>query len=94
MIRTLIGGLVGGIIIFIMGFIFWASPLGAIPFSHASDPQAAAVQTALRAEPHAERGTGTYLIPDPQTARGRRCSTPRGRSPPSPSTRAAIRPRT
>ncbi len=69
MIRTLIGGLIGGVIIFIMGFIFWASPLGAIPFSTSSDPQAAAVQTSL-ASNLTEHGTGTYLIPDPRTREG------------------------
>ena len=69
MIRTVIGGLVGGVIIFVMGFIFWASPLGAIPFSHSSDPQAAAVQTAL-AQNLTPHGSGTYLIPDPRTREG------------------------
>jgi hypothetical protein len=69
MVRTVIGGLVGGIIIFVMGFIFWASPLGTIPFSHAGDPQAAAVQTAL-AQNLTPGGTGTYLIPDPRTREG------------------------
>jgi hypothetical protein len=69
MVRTLIGGLVGGVIIFIMGFIFWASPLGAIPFSTSSDSQAAAVQTSL-AQNLTPHGTGTYLIPDPRTREG------------------------
>lgn len=69
MVRTVIGGLVGGIIIFIMGFIFWGSPLGTIPFSHSSDPQAAAVQTAL-AQNLTPHGTGTYLVPDPRTREG------------------------
>jgi hypothetical protein len=69
MIRTLIGGLIGGVVIFIMGFIFWASPLGAIPFSTSGDPQSAAVQTAM-AQNLAPHGTGTYLIPDPRTREG------------------------
>jgi len=69
MIRTLIGGLIGGVIIFVMGFIFWASPLGAIPFSTSSDPQAAAVQTSL-AQNLTPHGSGTYLIPDPRTREG------------------------
>jgi hypothetical protein len=69
MVRTLIGGLVGGIIIFVMGFIFWGSPLGTIPFSHASDAQAAAVQTSL-AQNLTPGGTGTYLIPDARTREG------------------------
>ena len=69
MVRTLIGGLVGGIIIFVMGFIFWGSPLGTIPFSHAGDPQAAAVQTSL-AQNLTPGGSGTYLIPDARTREG------------------------
>lgn len=69
MVRTVIGGLVGGIIIFVMGFIFWGSPLGTIPFSHATDPQSAAVQTSL-AQNLTPGGTGTYLIPDPRTREG------------------------
>jgi hypothetical protein len=69
MVRTVIGGLVGGIIIFVMGFIFWGSPLGTIPFSHASDPQSAAVQTAL-AQNLTPGGSGTYMIPDPRTREG------------------------
>lgn len=69
MVRSVIGGLVGGVVIFIMGFIFWATPLGTIPFSHAPDPQAAAVQTAL-AQNLPPGGTGTYLIPDPRTREG------------------------
>lgn len=71
MLRTLIGGLVGGIIIFVFGYIFWASPLGSIPFSKADDAQNAAVQTALaqnltKKEPETGdiSGTGTYIIPD------------------------------
>lgn len=69
MVRTLIGGVVGGIIIFVMGFIFWGSPLGTIPFSHSSDPQAAAVQTSL-AQNLTPSGSGTYLIPDPRSREG------------------------
>lgn len=69
MVRTLIGGLVGGLIIFVMGFIFWATPLGEIPYSHASDAQNAAVQQALAAN-LTEGGTGTYTIPAHGSAEG------------------------
>jgi hypothetical protein len=69
MIRTLVGGIVGGIIIFVMGFIFWATPLGEIPYAKASDAQNAAVQTAL-AQNLTEHGTGTYIIPAHQSAEG------------------------
>jgi hypothetical protein len=77
MVRTLIGGLVGGIIIFVMGYVFWASPLHNMAYSHASDAQSAAVQTALaqnltRQDTKTGKisGTGTYLIPDPRTREG------------------------
>lgn len=69
MIRTVIGGLVGGIILFVLGFIFWATPLGEIPYSTASHPQNAAVQQALAAN-LTQSGTGTYIIPAHQTAEG------------------------
>jgi hypothetical protein len=69
MVRTLIGGLVGGLIIFVMGYIFWATPLGEIPFSKASDAQNAAVQTSL-AQNLTPSGTGTYIIPAHQSAEG------------------------
>src|SRR3954468_10559685 len=69
MLRTLIGGLVGGLIIFVMGYVFWATPLGEIPYSKASDAQNAAVQTAL-AQNLTPSGTGTYVIPAHQSAEG------------------------
>ena len=69
MVRTLIGGLVGGLVLFVIGFIFWATPLGEIPFKTAGDPQNAAVQTAL-AQNLTATGTGTYTIPAHKSAQG------------------------
>lgn len=69
MVRTLIGGLVGGIIIFVLGYIFWATPLGDMPYSKATDAQYAAVQTAL-AQNLTQSGTGTYIVPGHQNAQG------------------------
>jgi len=69
MVRTLIGGLVGGLIIFVMGYVFWATPLGEIPYSKATDAQNAAVQTAL-AQNLTPNGTGTYVVPAHQSAEG------------------------
>jgi hypothetical protein len=69
MVRTLIGGLVGGLIIFVMGYVFWATPLGDIPFNHATDDQQVAIQAALGPN-LTESGTGTYKIPDPRTRVG------------------------
>jgi hypothetical protein len=69
MVRTIIGGIVGGLILFVVGFIFWGSPLGEMPFDHAGDPQSAAVQRALD-ENLRPTGTGAYLIPNPTTPQG------------------------
>jgi hypothetical protein len=69
MIRTVIGGLVGGVIIFVMGFIFWATPLGEIPYSKADEAQNAAVQAAL-AQNLTPSGTGAYIIPAHNSAAG------------------------
>jgi hypothetical protein len=69
MIRTFIGGLVGGIILFVTGFIFWATPLGEMPFHHAADAQSAAVQLALK-DNLSQTGTGAYVIPNPTTPEG------------------------
>jgi len=69
MIRTFIGGLVAGIILFVTGFIFWATPLGEIPYSHAPDAQNAAVQLALN-ENLTPAGTGAYIIPSHASAQG------------------------
>ncbi len=67
--RTLVGGIVAGIILFVIGFIFWATPLGEIPYSKASDTQNAAVQAAL-AQNLTEHGTGAYIVPAHGSAEG------------------------
>ncbi|HLL31524.1 MAG TPA: hypothetical protein VK403_11050 [Allosphingosinicella sp.] len=69
MVRTVIGGVVGGIILFVLGFIFWATPLGELAYSNAGEAESAAVQTAL-AQNLTKSGTGTYVIPNPKTAQG------------------------
>ena len=69
MVRTFIGGIVGGLILFVCGYIFWATPLGEIPFSRAPDPQNAAVQLAM-AQNLSPTGTGAYVIPAHSTAAG------------------------
>src|SRR3954447_22463866 len=64
MIRALIGAVAGAIAMFIIGFIFFATPLSAIGIGRLDDPQAAAVRQALAANiPE----TGTYYVPDPST---------------------------
>ena len=69
MIRTVIGGIVAGFILFVIGFVFWATPLNRLAFSNAGAAESAAVQTAL-AQNLTRSGTGTYQIPNPDTAEG------------------------
>lgn len=69
MIRTLLGGLVGGVIMFLTGFVFWATPLGEIPISRASEPANAALQIAL-AQNLNPTGTGAYVVPAHHSAAG------------------------
>ncbi|HYJ53107.1 MAG TPA: hypothetical protein VEW04_08030 [Allosphingosinicella sp.] len=69
MVRTIIGGLVGGLILFVMGFIFWATPLGELPFHRVDDTKSAAIQLALN-QNLTQTGTGAYIIPNHATAQG------------------------
>ena len=69
MIRTLIGGLVGGIILFVVGFIFWATPLGEFAYKTAPDQQGANVQLSM-AQNLTPSGTGAYVIPAHNSAAG------------------------
>lgn len=67
MFRVLIGGLVGGVAMFIVGFIFWATPLANIGYSTATDAQNAAVQLALAQN---LPNTGRYIVPNPASQVG------------------------
>lgn len=69
MFRTVIGGLVGGIILFVVGFVFWATPLAEFAYKNAPDAEGAAVQLAL-AQNLSETGTGAYVIPNHNSAAG------------------------
>jgi hypothetical protein len=69
MIRIVIGSVLGGIVQFIVGFIFWGTPLSRLVFTVMPDAQEAAVQTAL-AQNMTATGTGTYYVPWPETAQG------------------------
>jgi hypothetical protein len=69
MVRTFIGGIVGGLILFVSGYIFWATPLGEIPFTRADDAHNAAVQLSLNQNLTAS-GTGAYIIPAHTSAEG------------------------
>jgi hypothetical protein len=69
MIRTVIGGLVAGVILFLVGFIFWATPLGEFAYKTAPDAQGAAVQLAM-AQNLTPTGTGAYVVPGHNSANG------------------------
>jgi hypothetical protein len=63
--RALVGAVAAAVAMFIIGFIFYATPLQKIAVASADNAQAAAVQQALAANlPR----TGTYFIPSADTA--------------------------
>ena len=64
MVRAIIGALLGAIAMFIIGFIFFATPLYKLAAANLDDNQAAAVQQVLAANlVH----TGTYFVPEAGT---------------------------
>jgi hypothetical protein len=69
MVRSVLGGLVAGLLMFVIGFVFWGTPLSGLAFQKANDAQSAAVQLAL-AQNLTPGGTGTYLVPTPDTPQG------------------------
>lgn len=69
MVRSVAGGLLGGLALYMVGFVFWGTPLSALAFSHAGDEASATVQAALAQGLNAT-GTGVYIVPDPSTAQG------------------------
>lgn len=69
MVRSIIGGLVAGLVMFFIGFVFWGTPLSGMAFNETGDNEAAAVQLSL-AQNLTRSGTGTYVIPAPTTPQG------------------------
>lgn len=69
MVRTIAGGIVGGIAMYIIVFIFWGTPLSALAFHRANEQASANLQVAM-AQALTPSGTGVYIIPDPATAQG------------------------
>ena len=69
MIRILIGSILGGFVQFLIGAIAWVSPLGRLAFKPINDNGGANLQAALAAT-LAPTGTGTYFVPNPETAQG------------------------
>lgn len=69
MVRTIVGGILGGIAMYLVAFIFWGTPLSALALSRANDQAGANLQTAM-AQALTSTGTGVYVVPDPATAQG------------------------
>ena len=69
MVRLVIGSVVGGFVQWLVGFLFWGTPLSGLAFKVAPEAQNAAVQTML-AQALTPTGTGTYYVPWPDTPQG------------------------
>ena len=69
MIRLIPGAIAGGFAQFLVGFVFWGTPLSRLAFTTTGDAQNAAVQNAL-AQNLTATGTGTYMVPWPSTSQG------------------------
>lgn len=69
MAKTLFGGLLGGLALYLVGFIFWGTPLNTIAFKHIDEASSTALQATL-AQTLTTTGTGTYLVPAMDTAGG------------------------
>ena len=69
MFKTQLGVVIGGVTLYIVGFIFWGTPLSALAFHHAESAAGSNLQAAL-AQALTRSGTGVYVIPDPATAQG------------------------
>lgn len=67
--RAVLGGLLGGIAMWIVGFIFWGTPLSLLAVTSTGDAASASVQAAL-AQHLGPTGTGAYPIPWPGTPSG------------------------
>ncbi len=67
--RMILGGLLGGLALWFVGFIFWGTPLSMLAFGNAGDAASVAVQAALK-QHLGPMGTGAYPIPWPGTQLG------------------------
>jgi hypothetical protein len=60
--RLLLGGVLGGLAMWLVGFLFWGTPLSLLALSNTDDTTSAALQAAL-AQHLAPLGSGAYPIP-------------------------------
>ena len=65
MFKVVIGSFAAAVAMFVVGFLFWATPLSGIAVRHQSDAAGIAVQSTL-AQQLTASGTGTYMIPSPE----------------------------
>lgn len=63
-LKSWLGGLVAGIVIYVVSLIFWATPLSLLAYSRVGEQANADTQLALSRALTAS-GTGVYVIPDP-----------------------------
>ena len=62
--RVIVGAAAAAAVMFVLGFLFFATPLGSIAVSSLDDGQAANVQAALAQN---VPDTGTYAVPSPES---------------------------
>ena len=67
--KTIIGGLIGGVVLYLVGFLFWGTPLSTLAFKTVDDATNAQLQAAL-GQALTATGTGTYTVPWPATGQG------------------------
>lgn len=67
--RLLLGGVLGGFAMWMVGFLFWGTPLGLLALSSTDGPTTAALQAAL-SQHLGPLGNGAYPVPWPGTAEG------------------------
>lgn len=67
--RLIMGGVLGGFAMWLVGFLFWGTPLSMIALSTAPDASNAAIQATL-AQHLGPLGTGSYPVPSPGTPLG------------------------
>ncbi len=63
-VKSWIGGLIAGLVIYVVALIFWATPLRLIAYNRVGEQANADVQRAL-AQALTQSGTGVYAVPDP-----------------------------
>lgn len=69
MARWMMGGVIGGVAMWVVGFLFWGTPLSRLALSRTDEAATAQLQRVL-AEQLGPLGTGAYPVPWPGTPAG------------------------